>query len=84
MQTSVVIVKPAGTGILSKFISAKFAPLPPSRFFISAVPSASWFPNRYTYFKVIAPALFIIIIKNLVRSIGSLLDSRSDHKSTTY
>ena len=36
VQTSVVTVKPAGTGKPTKFISAKFAPLPPSRFFISA------------------------------------------------
>ena len=37
VQTSVVIVQPGGTGISKSAISAKFAPFPPSRFFISAL-----------------------------------------------
>ena len=45
VHTSVVIVKPGGTGTPIKFISARFAPLPPRRFFMSAFPSASLFPN---------------------------------------
>ena len=44
-QTSVVMVKPAGTGTPIRFISARLAPLPPSRFFISALPSAFPSPN---------------------------------------
>ena len=44
-QTSVVIVKPGGTGIPNKFISARLAPLPPRRFLISALPSALPSPN---------------------------------------
>ena len=45
VQTSVVIVKPGGTGIPIKFISAKLAPLPPNRFFIVLFPSAVLLPN---------------------------------------
>ena len=45
LQTSVVIVNPGGTGTPIKFISARFAPLPPSRFLISALPSAFPFPK---------------------------------------
>ena len=44
-QTSVVIVNPAGTGTPIRFISARFAPLPPRRFFISVLPSAFPFPK---------------------------------------
>ena len=40
VQTSVVIVNPGGTGIPIKFISARLAPLPPNKFFMSAFPSA--------------------------------------------
>ena len=43
--TSVVMVKPGGTGTPIKFISARFAPFPPSRLFISALPSAIPFPK---------------------------------------
>ena len=45
LQTSVVIVKPGGTGTPIKFISAKLAPFPPRRFLISALPSAFPFPK---------------------------------------
>ena len=40
MQTSVVMVNPGGTGTPILFISAKFEPLPPKRFFSLAFPSA--------------------------------------------
>ena len=40
MQTSVVRVNPGGTGNPMEAISARFAPFPPRRFFISARPSA--------------------------------------------
>ena len=40
VQTSVVIVKPGGTGRPRRVISARLAPLPPSRSFILAPPSA--------------------------------------------
>ncbi len=40
VQTSVVIVNPGGTGRPRLLISARFAPLPPSRFFMEASPSA--------------------------------------------
>ena len=39
VHASVVMVKPVGTGISSKHISARFAPLPPNRFFMPALPS---------------------------------------------
>ena len=50
VQHSVVIVKPEGTGMPSVLISAKFAPFPPSRFFMLALPSVFPAPNEYTYF----------------------------------
>ena len=40
MQTSVVRVNPGGTGNPMEAISARFAPFPPRRFFMSARPSA--------------------------------------------
>ena len=45
LQTSVVMVNPGGTGTPIKFISARLAPFPPSRFFISALPSAFPLPK---------------------------------------
>ncbi len=39
-QASVEIVKPGGTGRPRLVISARFAPLPPRRYFISRLPSA--------------------------------------------
>jgi len=39
-QSSVVIVNPGGTGMPILFISARPAPLPPSRFFMEESPSA--------------------------------------------
>ena len=42
-QASVVIVKPGGTGMPSRVISARLAPLPPSRSLRSMLPvSKSW------------------------------------------
>ena len=46
VQTSVVIVQPGGTGISKRAISARFAPFPPNRFFISALPSVMPGPKR--------------------------------------
>ena len=46
LHASVVIVKPGGTGRPSFVISARFAPLPPSRNFCSLEPSS----KAYTYF----------------------------------
>jgi hypothetical protein len=51
------MVKPGGTGRPMLVISARLAPLPPSRFFISARPSACPFPKKYTYFSAIASPL---------------------------
>ena len=45
-HVSVVIVKPGGTGMPMTLISARLAPLPPSRAFISALPSALPPPNE--------------------------------------
>jgi hypothetical protein len=45
-QTSVVIVNPGGTGSPSAAISARLAPLPPSRFLSRARPSAVPPPNE--------------------------------------
>jgi len=47
-QTSVEIVNPGGTGIPRSVISARFAPLPPSRSPIWARPSALPAPKKYT------------------------------------
>ena len=49
-QTSVETVKPGGTGRPIPAISARLAPLPPRRFFISLLPSAVPAPKKYTYF----------------------------------
>jgi hypothetical protein len=51
------MVKPGGTGKLMLVISARLAPLPPSKFFMSARPSARPFPKKYTYFSAIASSL---------------------------
>ena len=48
VHTSVEIVNPGGTGKPSPAISARLAPLPPSRFFILALPSARPPPNAKT------------------------------------
>src|ERR1017187_7303976 len=48
VQTSVVMVNPGGTGTPMLVISARFAPLPPSRFFMSLFPSALPPPKKYT------------------------------------
>ena len=45
LHTSVVIVNPGGTGTPIRFISARLAPLPPSRFLMSALPSAFPLPK---------------------------------------
>src|SRR5262249_40532045 len=42
------MVNPGGTGRPRPAISARFAPLPPSRFFIAALPSAVPPPKAYT------------------------------------
>src|ERR1035437_6455631 len=51
-QHSVLMAKPAGTGKPNRHISARLAPLPPSRFFMPALPSVFFRPgpNKYTYF----------------------------------
>src|SRR6266496_3016962 len=54
LQTSVEMVNPGGTGRPALVISARPAPLPPSRSFISRFPSALPLPKKYTYF----PRLF--------------------------
>ena len=46
VQASVLMVKPEGTVMPSRHISARLAPLPPSRFFIVAAPSVRELPNR--------------------------------------
>src|SRR5690606_39770121 len=43
------MVKPGGTGRPRDDISARFAPLPPRRFFIEASPSADPPPKPYTH-----------------------------------
>ena len=45
LQTSVAMVKPGGTGIPIRFISARLAPLPPSLSLIWALPSACPLPK---------------------------------------
>ena len=46
VHISVVIVNPGGTETPIRFISARLAPFPPSRFFILEFPSAFLSPNR--------------------------------------
>src|SRR5437879_1041318 len=48
MHSSVVIVKPGGTGSCRFVISARPAPLPPSSSFIAPLPSAVPSPKKYT------------------------------------
>src|SRR3546814_12704725 len=47
------MVKPGGTGRPIPAISARFAPLPPSRFLSPAPPSETPPPKRYTYCAII-------------------------------
>jgi hypothetical protein len=43
------MVNPGGTGSPMDIMSARFAPFPPRRFFMLAVPSALPSPKKYTY-----------------------------------
>src|SRR5690606_6639147 len=47
------MVKPGGTGRPREDISARFAPLPPRRFFIDASPSADPPPKPYTHLVIL-------------------------------
>src|SRR5579862_6613610 len=51
LQTSVDTVKPGGTGRPALVISARPAPLPPSRSFMWRLPSALPLPKKYTYLR---------------------------------
>src|SRR5688572_14056482 len=53
LHVSVVIVKPGGTGRPMLVMSARFAPFPPSRSFISARPSPLPAPKKYTRLRVL-------------------------------
>ena len=44
------MVKPGGTGRPSEAMSCRFNPLPPSRFFVSLLPSARSALKEYTHF----------------------------------
>ena len=59
MQTSVVTVKPAGTGSPMRLISARLAPLPPRSGFIEPLPSALPAPHEYTYLGALGEADFL-------------------------
>src|SRR4030042_1404728 len=52
------MVKPEGTGMPRLVISARLAPLPPSRSFIPALPSAFPSPKKKTYLGIIS-SLFL-------------------------
>src|SRR6266849_6003607 len=69
------MVNPGGTGSAALVISARPAPLPPSRSFISPRPSALPFAKRYTY----------LVAIRISRLESDALDSllRTDHKSQT-
>ena len=58
LQTSVEMVKPAGTGKPALVISARFAPLPPSVSRIVRSPSAFPPPKKYTCFPTPLAAAF--------------------------
>src|SRR5690606_4815428 len=66
MQTSVVMVKPAGTGMPRLTISARFAPLPPSRLRMLRSPSATFPPKKYTIFL----ADIVILLLSLYERVG--------------
>src|SRR5438046_1507825 len=57
LHTSVVIVRPGGTGRPALVISARPDPLPPSRSFIVRSPSALPSPKKYTYFLALTDLL---------------------------
>src|SRR5690606_1813599 len=61
MQTSVVIVKPGGTGMPRLVISARFAPLPPRRLRIPRSPSACPLPKKYTIFLAAIEILLFVL-----------------------
>src|SRR5262245_52652073 len=56
------MVKPAGTGTPSRVISARFAPLPPSRLRCDALPSARPAPKKYTRRFAPTPAFFFVAL----------------------
>ena len=69
VQTSVVMVKPGGTGRLMLAISARFAPLPPRRLRMSARPSLCPAPKLYTHL-VIDLAFYAGKIGGLVHGVA--------------
>jgi hypothetical protein len=72
VQTSVVIVNPAGTGSPIRLISARFAPFPPRSGFIPPFPSALPDPNEYTYFGAFAEADFLDEVPAFARAFRDL------------
>src|SRR6185295_3012471 len=61
------MVNPGGTGRPSALISQRLAPLPPSRFRMSARPSAEPPPNRYTHFAIITFLLVVALLAGPLR-----------------
>ncbi len=75
LQTSVEMVKPGGTGSPALVISARPAPLPPSRSFIVRLPSALPLPKKYTCFfdfPVFAAAVFVFFA--IISPVDYLID----------
>ena len=61
LQAAVVIVIPGGTGSPALVISARLAPLPPSRSRSVRSPSALPPPKKYTYFPARAAGFFAAV-----------------------
>ncbi|MNS58100.1 hypothetical protein D3C72_910070 [compost metagenome] len=59
MQTVVGMVKPGGTGSPALVISARLAPLPPSRSFIEALPSAKRYTRLVSRASLVGTGVFI-------------------------
>src|SRR6266536_3551376 len=69
LHASVVIVNPGGTGRPRRVISARFAPLPPSRSFMLVLPSEKSHTHLRAFVRVVAVfrADFRVVFAGLLR-----------------
>src|SRR6185436_14662502 len=76
LQTAVEMVKPGGTGSPALVISARPAPLPPSRSFIVRLPSAFPAPKKYTcLFDLPAFAAFFTFVFAIITPVKAIWSS---------
>ncbi|PAV92746.1 hypothetical protein WR25_13110 [Diploscapter pachys] len=73
---AVLIVKPGGTGRPIDAISARFAPLPPSRFLSPFPPSETPPPKRYTYWVIAGVGVWFLPLD--FRKVGDGVDRRAN------